>query len=476
MNQEVLKKLKAWRIAQAQKEKRELYKIVSNSAVESIALFLPKNSKELLGIKGIGPKNFQKYGQEILEIVKNSQSEDEIIELDKEIKTYTVSSYLDNINEKLIQEKGRIKGEITSLDIRNTYLYFSIKDKNDDSLLNCFMWKQEYNMCGVEIEEGMEIFVTGYPEVYKPGGRLSFKVSAIEHVGEGALKKAYEKLKKKLHQEGIFDVERKKPIPNFPNKIGLITSKEGAVIHDFLNNIGSFGYRIKFFNSRVEGQLAVKNLLSGVEYFKDKDIDVLVIIRGGGSLESLQAFNNEMLVKKIKELPFPVICGIGHDKDIPLLSLAADKAVSTPTAVTKVLNESWEKAIFNLEILEKDIFSTFQKYLQEKKYSLKSLAQNIEEFFENIFEKFNILEINLKKNIQELGYSIKNIGIRISNIQKVIEYNNPERQLKLGYSIIRNKGKVVKKMNQVKKGDNLNIKLSDGEVESEVKKLISKLF
>jgi exodeoxyribonuclease VII large subunit len=186
----------------------------------------------------------------------------------------------------------------------------------------------------------MEVIVEGTPSIYIPNGRFNFGVNTIELVGEGALKMAYDKLKKKLDSEGLFDIERKKLIPELPERIGLITSETGAVIHDFLTNIGKYGFKIKFFNSRVEGQLAIKDLLSAIEYFEDKDIDVLVIIRGGGSLESLQAFNNEVLIRKIADFEKPVICGIGHDKDVPLCALVADLLVSTPTAVTTVLNRS----------------------------------------------------------------------------------------------------------------------------------------
>ena len=174
-------------------------------------------------------------------------------------------------------------------------------------------------------------------------------------MGEGALKKAYDKLKQKLEKEGLFSSEKKKPIPEFPQRIGLITSETGAVIHDFLNNLGKYGYQISFVNSRVEGQIAVQGLLLAITYFSGKEIDVLVIIRGGGSLESLQAFNNEALVRKIADFKIPVICGIGHDKDVSLASLAADKAVSTPTAVTALLNRAWEKAIHDVVALEKDL-------------------------------------------------------------------------------------------------------------------------
>ena len=125
----------------------------------------------------------------------------------------------------------------------------------------------------------------------------------------------------------------------------MITSKQGAVIHDFLNNIGKFGFDIKMIDSRVEGQGAVEDLLAAIQTFRKKDIDVLVIIRGGGSMESLMPFNNELLVREVVGFPVPVLVGIGHDKDMPLVALAADRSESTPTAVANLLNESWERAL-----------------------------------------------------------------------------------------------------------------------------------
>jgi exodeoxyribonuclease VII large subunit len=194
---------------------------------------------------------------------------------------YTVSGYLDAINVNLKRQKARIQGEISSLDIRRTYLFFTLKDKEDQSALNCFMWERDYRMCAVSFQEGLEVIVEGFPEIYKPSGRMSFKAATAEWVGEGALKKAYEELKRKLESEGIFAPERKKALPEFPERIGLITSESGAVIHDFLNNLGKYRYRITFMNSRVEGQTAVRDLVSAVRYFSKKSIDVLVIIRGG---------------------------------------------------------------------------------------------------------------------------------------------------------------------------------------------------
>lgn len=359
---------------------------------------------------------------------------------------FSVSQFLDLLNIGLRTSEAKIVGEVSSCDFRGNYLFFTLKDKTDQSVINCFMWQREYKISGVVIEEGMEIMVHGFPEIYKPSGRLSFRGDSVELVGEGALKKAYDELKLKLEREGLFAEERKRAIPEYPEKIGLITSKTGAVIHDFLNNIGKFGYHIQFIDSRVEGQLAVADLISAVRSFRKRDIDVLVIIRGGGSLESLLAFNNQMLVHEISRFPKPVICGIGHDKDVPLAALAADISVSTPTAVTRVLNESWEQALGSVRLAEREIFESYERALFRIQEAVeKCLA--FPEYF---------------------SVSLQDANDRILQYEKTIALHNPERQLKLGYSIARIRGKVVRSIRDAHAGDPLDLAVADGMIGTEV--------
>ena len=340
----------------------------------------------------------------------------------------------------------------------------------------------------------MKIIASGAPVLHSKYG-FKFIANIIELAGEGVLKKEYEKLKRKLAEEGLFAIERKKNIQEFPRKIGLITSENGAVIHDFLNNLGKYGYKIKFVNSRVEGQSAVQDLISAVDYFKrKKGIDVLVIIRGGGSLESLQGFNNEILIRKVSECDFPVICGIGHDKDVPLISLVADKAVSTPTAATSILNESWDRAVNNIDFFERDIIYKYQEMINSVKYSFEELSNKLAkqynvifQNFEKINSRFNNILLNIDYNIQDLEKTLivyqKNMfsnferWLEIKNewllsTEKQLKTFNPARQLKFGYSIVYSGKKIVKSIKQVQKDEEINIQVSDGKVVSKVKKLV----
>src|SRR3989344_5191224 len=308
-------------------------------------------------------------------------------------KPYTIGAYLNFLNGEFKRYKARVMGEISSLDIRDTYLFFSLKDKNGEGLLSCFMWRRNYDIAGVDLEVGMEIIVDGHPEIYAPSGRFNFRVSMVELVGEGALKKAYEELKKKLEREGVFVAEK---------------------------------------------------------YFENKDIDALVVIRGGGSLESLQAFNNEALVRKIAGFGAPVICGIGHDKDIPLASLAADIAVSTPTAVTTILNRSWEKVVNDILSSGKDVLYKYQSALGEAVRDVDSFSPDL----------IRVLESELENKSQMLDDASRRLQIL-----------DPARQLKLGYSIVYAGGKVMKTVKSAKTGEELRIMVSDGNISTTIKNI-----
>lgn len=495
MNQIILAKLKKWRTQKADLEKCELFRIFQNKTLEDIATLLPKTKEEFLAIKGVGEKKFQKYGKEIFSFINEDAAVDAVERiLEEKNQTFSVSDYLDSINGLLSQASAKIKGEVSSVSFKG-HLYFSLKDQNDGSVISCFMWVRNYEICGVQIVEGMELIIHGFPEIYKPNGKFTFKVSAVELVGEGALKLAYEELKRKLEADGLFDEARKKPLPEFPHHIGLITSRDGAVINDFMSNIGNFGYRITFMDSRVEGMLAVNDLIKAVKFFKDKPIDVLVMIRGGGSLESLQAFNNEALLREVASLSMPVICGIGHDKDMPLLSYVADRAVSTPSIVAKEINRSWEGAVEKLDHHETFMLASFEGVLRDARSKLENVSMQMREFYQNIFRKFEqyqqalknfIININrsikhdkqrIEKDKEELlssfAFGLKKVQQKLNIFDRELQQNSPERQLKLGYSIVKIQGKIVKSVTEIKKGDVLENVFHDGKIQSTVGEILN---
>jgi exodeoxyribonuclease VII large subunit len=385
------------------------------------------------------------------------------------IEIVSVSQYLDKVNLVLRGQSSKIVGEICAIQMYEgrSYLYFSIKDKKDQSTVKCFMWKNDLKISGVNLRDGLEIIISAYPSIYKPNGGLSLQVETIELVGEGALQLAYEELKKKLTLEGLFLESRKREIPSFPQKIGLITSKSGAVINDFLSNIGKFGFEISFVDSKVEGADAIKDLLAAIKTLKNKDLDVLVIMRGGGSLESFLAFNNEILVREVANFPVPVLTGIGHDKDAPLMSLISDKNVSTPTAVANLLNSTWKEVLSSVNLYGEKIFSYFQSSIFD---TFRLAEDTLLREVDSIGTEIKLLNETLSYNKKDLVFGFENIQKQFLELlkqsQQTIELSNPERQLAHGYSIIKNKGKIIKSTKQIQKGDELDIMVSDGIIHS----------
>lgn len=386
---------------------------------------------------------------------------------------FSVSAYLKLLNSILNSFEGRVKGEVSELKIAASgHVYFSLKDKKDQSIINCVIWNYDYKVCGVELREGLEVICLGVPDVYPVSGRLTFKVKAIQLVGEGELKKEYEKLKKKLEDEGLFSEERKKPIPRFSKNIGIITSKHGAVISDFLNNLGRFGFKVKFIDSRVEGMEAVKDLLSSIKRFSKEKLDVLVIMRGGGSLESFLAFNNESLIREVSNLPFPVISALGHDKDVPLMALATDKMVSTPTAAANLLNQSWQEASWQLRDEQVRIFNLFSSALTTIEYKMESYSSIMKEKLETVFNNFNLIEYRIRSVIVNMTEAaIVKAKKDLEMFERIINQNNPERNLKLGYCIARSKDHIIKKTSDVRIGNNVDLQVSDGVIITNVKNI-----
>ena len=409
---------------------------------------------------------------------------------------FTVSEFLDVTNEILRAQKTFVAGEVTEFRAHDKWISFSLKDKEDNSILRCFLSVWTYRKAGVLLEDGMQIKIGGYTRVYKPAGTFSFNVESIEPLGEGSLKKAYELLLKKFEAEGFFT--RKREIPKFIKKVGVISSKSGVVIHDFLKNLKPLGFSIRFFDSRVEGVDAVWQIVDGIKYFndKEKDVDVLILMRGGGSLESMQAFNNEQVCREIFASKIPVLCGIGHEVDVPIACLVADAYVSTPTAVAFRVNSSWDDIINGVPFLERTIFSKFEFILRERKATLPGLQKEIImrfshtlsdvkqsastssgaifSGFRQIFFKFNLLSQKiLKDSLVKISGIIVRAEDSILKYEKLFSILDPERNLRLGYSIVFDKkGRVLKDVESINVGDIVNIRLKSGEAESEIKRII----
>ncbi len=389
-------------------------------------------------------------------------------EEEKPEKPLSVLDYIAVLNETLRDIEVSIVGEVSKVSFPPSgHVYFDLKDESGDGVLHCVVWKTVYQNLGIALKMGMRIVVLGSAGIYAPRGELSFKVKAMELTGEGVLKKRYEELKKKLVEEGVFNEERKRAVPEYPERIGIVTSRNGAVIHDILNNLGRFGFKVSLVDARVEGPEAVGSLLSAIKKLRDVPLDVLIVARGGGSMEALQAFDNERLVRALVDFPVPVIAAIGHHQDVPLAALAADVHVSTPTAAANLLNRSWADAALRVAHDAERISEIFRNMIEraEEKLDLSYYLGRVRTMRLAVAER---VEYDAKSIMASFDNLLRFVAMRFENVGRVITANDPARNLRLGYAIVRQHGKIVKRAETLAVGSEFELQFSDDILAAEV--------
>ncbi|HXV26534.1 MAG TPA: exodeoxyribonuclease VII large subunit [Candidatus Paceibacterota bacterium] len=386
---------------------------------------------------------------------------------------FSVSEFLDLVIELLGQRDFEVQGEVTGAKSHPTGFYFSLKDERGGGLMDCYMSPYAYRGAGIALEDGMLVKVGGIASIYKPKGRFSFRVQTIQLAGEGSLKKAYEALKKKLTEEGLFD--RKRALPEFISRVGLITSRTGAVIDDFRRNLAPLGLSVLHYDVRVEGAQAVPQVKRALEWFgrHAERVDALVLVRGGGSMEDLQAFNDEYVVRGVFGSRVPTVVSIGHDRDVPLAQMAADASASTPTATAHVINASWDRLRRLPETSQKLVFA-YDTALSAVRADVGGHAHRLATQMARIAGAADRIQ-------QRLGHALAHVGHRIGHLRDAVERHDrflasvsPERQLRLGYSIVTDgAGSVIRDAAQLKPGHAVRTRLARGAFVSEVKELSS---
>lgn len=411
--------------------------------------------------------------------------------LDKTQEAQSVLDFLTGINASLISHRGRIEGEVTSIKTNHpTTIFFTIKDLQQDALLECLIWQSTYKTNGIDVKVGDKIIITGVPEIFARTGKFSFKTQTIEYAGEGALKKTYDELKRKLEVEGLLSISRKRALPDYPKKIGVITSRSGVVIQDFNSNLGRYGFDITMVDSRVEGKDAIHELLAALKTMSKQDIEVLVIMRGGGSWESLQAFNTESVVRAIASFKCPVLTGIGHDVDVTLSELVADVGASTPTAVAEALNETWDTLKGSLAVAETRILNSYRNALTQSgltieqnhslllrrfEQSVTSVRNDLTRTSQNIQRSYRaiekiITEANsaftkvvtvMRSEMKAIQSAIASAELAIPRKFKVLVRKTEEEMVRSAKYILSEQGRVVRQVGQTLTNVEQNIKTHD---------------
>jgi exodeoxyribonuclease VII large subunit len=530
MSKSLLQLLRDKRNEIATREGKALYMIFSNETLELTAAAKPTTRIELAVIKGWGAKKIEKYGDEVLAIIHSqgihtlqqislidgSVEQSSPFQFSKPIKianpgVLSVEQYLDVVNSK-VAELGTLKvlGEINDLKLYGPMAFFDLKDPDGaEAVAKCFLGRWNFDKYSHLMDAGMEVIITGRPSVHKTGN-FRLVVESVEPVGEGVLQKAFEALKKKLESKGYFEESRKRALPGLIQKIAVITSESGAVINDFRQNIGEYGFEILLRDVRVEGDMAEESIVSAFRYINKHcpDADVIVLIRGGGGLENLKAFNSEAVAEAIITSRLPVVTGIGHERDETIAGYLSDRNFSTPTAVAAFIRRQREEilmalkysaealathveAIFyeftrNMNLRQESVLAAFSRVLERYRFRVTRAASEMNACLGKVFSGFRELEgrflrafhrydtelaatqhtvtLLAERSTVFMQQKVISCGKQVQIIEAALLPLDPEAILKRGYSVAYKNGKVLKNVDNVRKNDEIAIQLHQGHV------------
>ena len=439
--------------------------------------------------------------------------------MEKYLSVTTLTKYLKmKFDKDPYLERVYLTGQVSNFRKRPTHQYFSLKD--DRAVIQATIWSGIYQKLGFDLEEGMKINVIGRVQVYEPSGSYSIIIEKAEPDGVGALAIQFEQLKKKLSEEGLFQERFKQAIPQFAKRIGVVTSRSGAVIQDIITTVSRRfpGVEIVLYPTKVQGEGAAEEIARNIARANEReDLDVLIIGRGGGSIEDLWAFNEEIVVRSIFESRLPIISSVGHETDVTLADFVADKRAATPTAATELATPVTKLDLLNyLKNQERRMATAVQNTLSKKEKALKVLSQSVifrqpERLYDGYLQRLDQLQLRLKQSIntelvrqqQKVLEQVHRLE-QLSPINKIQRYQDRIQQLQKlmrsqmavvydakvaevkrlseallmldtsrivarGYAIVKKEDTVVSSAKDLKKTDQVTLLMRDGQVELEVK-------
>ena len=415
-------------------------------------------------------------------------------------------------------ERVYLTGQVSNFRKRPNHQYFSIKDEK--AVIQATIWSGIYKKLGFELEEGMKINVIGRVQLYEPSGSYSIVIEKAEPDGIGALAVQFEQLKKKLGEEGLFQDKFKQPLPQFPKKIGVVTSPSGAVIRDIITTVSRRfpGVDILLYPTKVQGDGAAVEVAANIRRANEReDLDVLIIGRGGGSIEDLWAFNEEIVVRAIFESQIPIISSVGHETDTTLADFVADRRAATPTAAAELATPVTKLDLLgHLSQQQNRLANAASNRLAYQRERLHKLASSVifrqpERLYDGYLQKLDQLNLRLKQKIREY-YSeevqqVKILQHRLESLSPLWQVQRYQEQLHQqerllrsnmaviydhkvaeakrlsdsllmldtsrivarGYAIIQKNERVIESSQDIKEKDQLTILMRDGQVQVEVK-------
>lgn len=367
-----------------------------------------------------------------------------------------------------------IRGEITNFKAHYTgHLYFTLKDEN--STIKCVMFKGNAQFIKFKPSDGMKVVINGQVSAFERDGVYQVYCKTMSPEGLGDLYLAYEQLKAKLSKEGLFDQTKKKPIPFLPKRVGVITSRTGAVIRDIIN-VSTRRYpnvNILVYPAAVQGVNVASTVIDGLKTFNRlNNVDVIIIARGGGSFEDLFGFNDESLARQIYESEIPVVSAVGHETDFTICDFVSDLRAPTPSAAAELVYPEYSEIVNRIMTDKKRTIIAMKNYIERRRqYVERITAAKLEKVPLDKINRYRLTIDNLiTKSESTLRYNIEKYRTRCIKSISMIDALSPLKTITRGYSVTEDiNGKVIKKVSDVKPNDEIKITLTDGKINAIVK-------
>ncbi|MEG0629693.1 MAG: exodeoxyribonuclease VII large subunit [Christensenellaceae bacterium] len=383
------------------------------------------------------------------------------------ISVHELNTYVsDKLSADPFLEEVWVRGEITDFKFKHNMAYFSLKD--EQSIVECMLFNCDEVMQYIEqLYDGQTIVVRGDISVYWKNGKYRIIVKEITFAGMGELYAKFNILKERLEMQGIFAEEHKKALPKIPQKIGIVTSKSGAVIEDIKNiaNRRNPLIRLLLYSVKVQGEDAPSEIVKGIEYFnKHTDVDLLIVGRGGGSAEDLFAFNDESVVMAIYHSKIPVISAVGHETDFTLSDMAADLRAPTPSAAAEIAIALKDELVSSIKAYKYQIQDIMKTIFYEKRMQIKYNQSLLSK--DAVYAKINLARYAVQSNTVQIEMQAKTLYNRLkvlyNHYKTSIELLNPMGAFERGYSVAIKNGSEIKSIKDVAIGDEIKILLKDG--------------
>lgn len=380
-----------------------------------------------------------------------------------------VNKYIKEIiSRDLVLSNLWVKGEISNYKHHYSgHMYFTLKDER--SLIKCVMFKSHAASIGFVPENGMKVIIKGYVSVFERDGQYQLYAEAMQPDGIGSLHVAFEQLKKRLQDEGLFEQARKRKLPLIPVSIGVVTSSTGSVIRDIINVLSRRypNFNLKLYPVQVQGEAAAPQIAEAIRKLNELEcVDVIIAARGGGSLEELWAFNEEIVARSIFESKIPVISAVGHETDYTIADFVADVRAPTPSAAAELVVPEKSQIYSRLINMDRQMRNSFIKLIKEKRMRHEKLAASVafRQPFNRVYQERMRLDVLNKYLGKTFKAQIERLRAKMANAAGRLDALSPLSVLARGYGIIKseNDGSIVKSVTDVRMGEKLEISVCDG--------------